>query len=115
MAHADSGSSLQMSDAYSWRGRYVIDSDGDKIGKLEEIYPDQTGNPEWAIVDTGLFGTMSSFVPLAGATPAGEDIQVPFSKQHVKDAPGVRRDGELSESEEAQLYSHYGLRGSNPT
>ena len=103
-----------MSEAHSWRGRYVIDSDGDKIGKLEEIYPDQTGNPEWAIVDTGLFGTMSSFVPLAGAAPAGEDIQVPFSKQHVKDAPGVARDGELSESEEAQLYSHYGLRGSKP-
>ncbi len=78
-----------MNEAYSWRGRYVIDSDGDKIGKLEEIYPDQTGNPEWAIVDTGLLGTMSSFVPLAGAAPAGEDIQVPFSKQHVKDAPGV--------------------------
>ena len=103
-----------MSDAYSWRGRYVIDDDGDKIGKLEEIYPDQAGKPEWAIVDTGLFGTMSSFVPLAGATPAGGDIQVPFTKQHVKDAPGVRRDGELSEAEEAQLYSHYGLRGSKP-
>jgi sporulation protein YlmC with PRC-barrel domain len=100
-----------MSDVNSWRGRYVIDSDGDKIGKLEEIYPDKTGNPEWAIVDTGLLGTMSSFVPLAGATPAGDDIQVPFSKEQVKDAPGVRRDGALSQSEEAQLYSHYGLRG----
>ncbi len=98
-------------DVFSWRGRYVIDRDGDKIGELLEIYPDKTGSPEWAIVDTGLFGTMSSFVPLAGATPAGDDIQVPFSKEHVKGAPGVRRDGELSESEEAQLYSHYGLRG----
>lgn len=113
MAREDSGSSPQMSDVHSWPGRFVIDSDGDKIGTLEEIYSDKTGNPEWAIVDTGLFGTMSTFVPLAGATPAGEDIQVPFTKEHVKDAPGVSRDGELSESEEARLYSHYGLRGSN--
>jgi hypothetical protein len=101
-----------MNDSQDWRGRFVIDSDGDKIGRVEEVYPDGTGNPEWAIVDTGLFGTMSSFVPLAGATAAGEDVQVPFSKEHVKNAPGVSRDGELSESEEAQLYSHYGLRGS---
>ena len=111
MRRGELGSSPEMSGVESWRGRYVIDSDGDKIGKVEEIYSDRTGSPEWAIVDTGLLGTMSSFVPLAGATPAGEDVQVPYTKEHVKDAPGVTRDGELSESEEAQLYSHYGLRG----
>jgi uncharacterized protein (TIGR02271 family) len=48
-------------------------------------------------------------VPLAGASPSGEAVQVPFSKQQIKDAPGVTADGELSQQEEAELYRHYGL------
>ena len=42
---------------------------GDKIGKIEEIYLDaDTGEPEWALVHTGLFGTKQTFVPLRDAT-----------------------------------------------
>jgi uncharacterized protein (TIGR02271 family) len=99
-----------MSEMYSWRGREVIGGDGDKIGTLNEIYLDQeTGKPEWALVNTGLFGSKSNFVPLAGAAPSGESVQVQFTKQQVKDAPGVSGGGELSQSEEAELYRHYGL------
>jgi uncharacterized protein (TIGR02271 family) len=100
-----------MTEVYDWRGRTVVDSSGEKIGKLNEIYLDQqTGKPEWALVNTGLFGTKSSFVPLAGAAPAGEEVQVAFAKEEVKDAPGIDPDGgQLSQSEEQALYSHYGL------
>jgi uncharacterized protein DUF2382/PRC-barrel domain protein len=94
----------------AWRGRDAIGNDGEKIGTLGEIYLDQqTGEPEWALVNTGLLGTQSNFVPLAGASPSGEAVQVPFSKQPMKDAPGVSPDGELSQQEEAELYRHYGL------
>ena len=97
-------------DVTSWRGRTVVDSDGEKIGKLDEVYLDeQTGRPEWARVNTGLFGSKSSFVPLAGASPTGDDVQVRFAKEQVKDAPNVDEGQELSQDEEASLYSHYGL------
>ena len=97
-------------DVTEWRGRTVVDRDGDKVGKLEEVYLDeQTGRPEWALVNTGLFGSKSSFVPLAGAAPAGDDVQVQFEKGHVKDAPSVDTGQELSQDEEAALYAHYGL------
>jgi uncharacterized protein (TIGR02271 family) len=100
----------EMSEVYSWRGREVVGSDGEKIGSLKEIYLDeQTGQPEWAIVNTGMLGTKSNFVPLAGAKPSGEDVQVQFTKEQVKDAPSASGDGELSQSEEAELYRHYGL------
>jgi uncharacterized protein (TIGR02271 family) len=93
-----------------WRGRTVVDRDGDKIGKLEEIYLDQeTGRPEWALVNTGMFGTRSTFVPLSGADPVGNEVQVQWEKGHVKDAPSVEADGQLSHEEEAQLYEHYGF------
>ena len=55
----------QVTDAYEWKGRTLIDSDGQKIGEIDEIYLDaETGEPEWATVTTGLFGTKTSFVPI---------------------------------------------------
>jgi uncharacterized protein (TIGR02271 family) len=99
-----------MREAYEWRGRNVVDPEGTKVGRLEEVYLDQhTGRPEWLLVHTGLFGTKSSFAPLAGARVDGEDVRIAYSKQEVKDAPSVEADGELSEEEEARLYAHYGL------
>jgi uncharacterized protein (TIGR02271 family) len=97
-------------EAYQWRGRTVVDRDGEKIGKLAEVYLDEdTDQPEWALVNTGLLGTKSSFVPLKGASPAGEDVRVAYPKEQVKDAPSIDTDGELSEQDEAALYGHYGL------
>jgi uncharacterized protein (TIGR02271 family) len=93
-----------------WRGQSLLDSDGEKIGTIEEIYLDtDTEQPEWALVKTGMFGGKGTFVPLQQANPSGDGVQVPFEKAHVKDAPNIEPDGELSRSEERTLYEHYGL------
>jgi len=94
----------------TWEGRTLLDRDGNRIGSIDAIYlDDQTRQPEWALVNTGLFGTKSSFVPLAQATQSGEEVRVPYDKRLVKDAPRVDPDGHLSEAEERQLWRHYGL------
>jgi uncharacterized protein (TIGR02271 family) len=94
----------------TWQGRTMVDRDGDRIGTIDAIYlDDQTGQPEWALVNTGLFGTKSTYVPLAQATETGDDVRVPYDKQLVKDAPRVDVDQHLSEAEEQQLWRHYGL------
>ncbi len=96
------------------RGQDLYDSDGDKIGSIEEIYLDaETGEPEWALVNTGMFGTKSTFVPLQEATEAGGSLRVPYDKAQVKDAPQMDPDGELSQREESELYRHYGLEYSD--
>jgi uncharacterized protein (TIGR02271 family) len=100
----------EMTEAYDWNGRNVIGADGEKIGKADEVYyANDDGTPEWLTVNTGLFGTKTNFVPIDGSKPAGEDIQVAYTKDVVKDAPGVDPDGELSQSEERELWTHYGL------
>jgi uncharacterized protein (TIGR02271 family) len=94
----------------SWQGRTMVGPDGAKLGTIDAIYlDDETGQPEWALVNTGLFGTKSSFVPLAQAQDLGDSVQVPYDKQLVKDAPRVDTDQHLSEAEEQQLWRHYGL------
>jgi uncharacterized protein (TIGR02271 family) len=106
-----------MTDSYDWSGRTVVDNDGDKIGKVDEVYyATDDRSPEWLAVNTGLFGTKTSFVPVEGARPSGEDIQVAYGKDQVKDAPGVKPDEELSRAEEQELWSHYGLEyGDDPS
>jgi uncharacterized protein (TIGR02271 family) len=91
-----------------WKGQDLLDTDGDKIGSIDEIYVDsKTEQPEWALVKTGLFGGKGTFVPLSQASPEDGGVRVPYAKSHVKDAPNIEPDGELSQSEERTLYEHY--------
>ena len=90
-------------------GRDLVGADG-KIGTVQDVYVDETdGSPTWVSVRTGLFGTRASLVPIAEATVAGDDVQVPYSKEKVKGAPNVDPDQHLSEAEEQELYSYYEL------
>jgi uncharacterized protein (TIGR02271 family) len=94
----------------SWQGRTMVDPAGDKLGTIDAIYlDDDTGQPEWATVTTGLFATKTTFVPLAQAQDMGDSVQVPYDKAQVTDAPNMDADEQLSQDEEAELYRHYGL------
>lgn len=95
-------------------GTTVYSTDGNKIGSAKQVYlDDQTGRPEWATVNTGLFGTNESFVPLSEATFSGNRLEVPFDKSTIKDAPQVGMDGHLDPAEEQRLYEYYGLATGN--
>jgi uncharacterized protein (TIGR02271 family) len=96
--------------AQAWQGRTMVDPAGDKLGTIDTIYiDDETGQPEWATVTSGLFTAKTAFVPLTQAQDIGDSVQVPYDKQLVKDAPTMQADGSLSQDEEAELYRHYGL------
>jgi len=89
-------------------GRTAVDSSGSKIGTVRQVYlDDQTGQPDWITVNTGLFGTKENFAPLAGASFTGDDVVLPFGKDVVKDAPNVNDSSHLDEDEQASLYSYY--------
>lgn len=95
------------------RGGNVIGSDGEKIGAIGQLYADDdTGEPTWVAVDTGLFGASQSFVPVEGARIQGDDLVVPYTKDFVKDSPRVESDGHLEPEEEDMLYAHYERDGS---
>jgi sporulation protein YlmC with PRC-barrel domain len=97
-------------DARTWRGYDVVGPDAKKLGTVEDIYLDQeTGEPEWVTLKTGMFGGKLSFAPLTQARQDGDTIVLLCEKDQIKDAPRVDADGALSQDEEAQLYRHYGL------
>ena len=95
-----------------WRTMTVLDSNGDKVGAVNDLYMDDfTGETVWALVHSGLFGLRSSFVPVNDAVEVGGDLQVPYTKQQIKDAASIEPGGELTEEQTIALYEHYQLSG----
>jgi uncharacterized protein (TIGR02271 family) len=92
-------------------GHTAYDRAHKKIGEVSQVFlDDETGQPEWMTVRTGLFGTKETFVPLEPAELRGDEVVVPFEQEDIKDAPRVDTEaGHLPPAEEAQLYEYYGM------
>ncbi|MCW3012811.1 MAG: PRC-barrel domain protein [Solirubrobacterales bacterium] len=93
----------------SWRGCDVHDRDGEKLGKLGDLYLDgETDTPAYAGVRTGLLGRKESIVPLAGAEERDGAVHLPFRAELVRSAPSLDPDAALDPDEEHALAEHYG-------
>jgi uncharacterized protein YrrD len=95
-------------DAQQYIHRAAVDAEGNRIGKISQVYfDDQTGQPLWFLVETGLFGTRNSFAPIHGSRVDGERVVLTVSKDQVKDAPNIDRDAHIGESEQDALRQYY--------
>ncbi len=58
-------------------GQTAVDLNGAKLGKIGQIYvDDQSGQPLWITITTGMFGTKQSFAPLYGSRSDGGNLQL---------------------------------------
>src|SRR3954451_24071822 len=106
MAQLPSPSSF--GDYADWPGRDVLDSGGERLGGVREIYLDrETGQPEWVLVDVD--HADARFVPLADASVESSRIRVAHAATTVRNAPGIGTEPRIDQSEERRLYAHYGL------
>ena len=103
-------------DIAEWHGRELVDRDGERLGKLEEVYFDvETDEPQFGTVKEGLIGRHLTFVPLTGMTIGPDNLQVAVSKKQVNEAPNIALQGdELSQADESALYHHYELNYTPP-
>lgn len=92
-----------------WHGKTLVDRDGERIGKLQDVYVDvETDEPQFATVKEGLIGRHLTFVPLAGIQIGPDDLQVQVTKEAVRTAPDIELHGEeLSQADESMLYHHF--------
>src|SRR5689334_24754628 len=100
-----------------WHGKMLIDRDGEKIGKLQDVYVDvETDEPQFATVKEGLIGRHLTFVPLGGITVGPDELQVGVTKEGVASARNSEQHGEeLSQADESALYHHYELNYTPPS
>ena len=97
----------------NWPGLTMIDPEGDTVGRITHIYLDRdSSQPEWALVAVPERGRV--FVPLSDSGVQDDRVRVAVAKAAVRDAPEVPPGRELSERDEARLYSHYGAMAGQP-
>ena len=103
-------------NAAEWHGKMLVDRDGERIGKLQDVYVDvENDEPQFATVKEGFIGRHLTFVPLSGITVGPDDLQVAVSKDQVKSAPNIELHGEeLSQADESALYHHFELNYTPP-
>ena len=95
-------------DVQQFIGRTAVDSEGNKVGKIGQVYLDErSGLPLWVTIATGMLGTRQSFAPIDGSGFDGDQVRLAVSKDLVKDAPSLDEDGRIDASEQEALYRHY--------
>jgi hypothetical protein len=99
-----------------WHGKMLVDRNGEKIGRLQDVYVDvETDEPQFGTVKEGFIGRHLTFVPVGGIKIGPDVLQVAVSKEQVQDAPNIEQHGdELSQADESALYHHYELNYTPP-
>ena len=99
-----------------WHGKMLVDCNGEKIGKLQDVYVDvETDEPQFATVKEGFIGRHLPFVPLGGVQIGPDTLQVQVTKEQVRSASDLALHGEeLSQADESVLYHHFELNYTPP-
>src|SRR5918994_2920722 len=96
-------------------GYTVYDRAGEKIGKVDDIFVDQSDQPEYIGVKMGFLGTSSTLIPWEAVNSTddeGRAITVATDKDTAKNGPTFDDDREITPEFENEVYSYYGLRRS---
>lgn len=97
-------------------GQAAYGPDGNKLGKIGQVWvDDDSAQPAFVTVQTGLFGSHETFVPADDATSTGASVQMPFTKEQVKHAPQCEAaGGHITAEDGRRIYDYYGLPYAGP-
>ena len=90
----------------------VYDNRGEKIGKVDDLFINETDQEEYIGVKMGFLGRKSTLIPMdiVRVNEADRSIEVSESKDHVKDAPSFDDDEDITHEYEERIRSHFGLQ-----
>jgi hypothetical protein len=102
----------ELEDKYE--GYTVYDNSGDKIGKVDDLFVDESDREEYIGVKLGFLGRKSTLIPteIVRVNEGDKAIEVSDSKDHVKDAPSFDDDEDITPDYESRIRSHFGLEAS---
>jgi sporulation protein YlmC with PRC-barrel domain len=106
---------MEIEQIEEWEGQDVVDCDGEKIGKLEDIYFEAGSRKAvFGCVKAGMLGRRHFLVPLVDATVSRDHIRVAYHQDQVKDAPQAEPGATLGSGMEQELVRHYGIELAAP-
>ena len=94
-----------------YEGYTVYDNSGSKIGKVDDLFVDESDSEEYIGVKMGFLGSKSTLIPteIVRINENERTIEVSDSKDHVKDAPSFSDDDDVTSAYEERIRSHFGL------
>ncbi|HEX6709809.1 MAG TPA: PRC-barrel domain-containing protein, partial [Rubrobacter sp.] len=89
----------------------VYDNQGQKIGKVDDLFVDETDREEYIGVKLGFLGMKSTLIPMeiVRVNEGDRSIEVSDSKDHVKDAPSFDDDEDITRAYEDRICSYFNL------
>jgi sporulation protein YlmC with PRC-barrel domain len=89
----------------------VYDNQGQKIGKVDDLFVDETDREEYIGVKMGFFGMKSTLIPMdiVRVNENDRSVEVSEAKDHVKNAPSFDDDEDITPDYEDRIRSHFGL------
>ena len=93
-------------------GYTVYDQAGEKIGKVDDLFVDESDQPEYIGVKMGFLGTSSTLIPwqLVTVDEANGRLDISVDKDTAKNGPAFDDDREITPEYENEIYSYYGLQ-----
>ena len=94
-------------------GYEVYDAAKERIGKVDEIFVDENGSPEYVGVKTSRSGAGAIFIPLDAARvdEGRRAIDVPMPRSRIEEGPSYGDGQEITSEFEQLVCSYYGLEG----
>jgi hypothetical protein len=102
---------LSVEQLEEWVGEDVLDVNGERVGKLDEVYySTATNQAVFVVAKSGLLGRHTSLVPLAGASVGREYLQLAYSAAQI-DEVGFELDAgaTIGQSDGRRLGDAYGV------
>ena len=100
----------EVEDRYA--GYTVYDQHYEKIGNVDDLFLDESDQPEYLGVKMGFLGTRTTLIPfqMARVNDAQQTIKVAADKERLKNGPTFDDDREITPEFENHVYSYYGLQ-----
>jgi hypothetical protein len=91
-----------------YAGYTVQDPNGEKIGKVDDLFLDENDQPEYFGVKMGFLGTSSTLIPADIATIDNERgfIEISQPKSTIQDGPAFDDDSEITPEYENEVRSY---------
>jgi hypothetical protein len=98
--------------AHRFAGYTVYDQDYEKMGNVDDLFLDESDQPEYLGVKMGFLGTRTTLIPfqMARVNDARQLIEVAADKETLKNGPTFNDDHEITPEFENEVYSYYGLQ-----
>jgi uncharacterized protein (TIGR02271 family) len=93
-------------------GYTVYDQNYEKIGKVDDLFVDESDQPEFIGVKMGFLGMSSTLIPMEMVRVNDERqlVEVATDKETAKNGPTFDDDREITPEYENEVYSYYGLQ-----